>query len=296
MILVAGATGALGSEIVRRLIQRGETVRALVRSTSDSGKVDSLAKAGAEIAHGDLKDPDSLRSACRGVKAVISTVSIIATAKPGDSFEATDSEGTRSLIDAAKAQGAERFLFISFDRSGMPDAPIVRAKGEVEDYLKSSGLNYTIIQPSFFMENWLGPMLFADPVLGTAKVYGEGNAKLRYVSANDVAELAVQAVNNPAAKDVTIQFGGPEEISQRDAVRIFEEEFGRSLTVTEIPEAALEAQWSATENPMEKTFSALMLSLARGKNPGGEPPLHEYPMKMTSVREFAKKRRLPASS
>ena len=294
MILVAGATGALGSEIVRRLLARGVKVRALVRSTSDAAKVDSLEKAGADIARGDLKDPDSLRSACGGVKAVISTVSMIGTGKEGDSFEATDSEGTRSLIDAAKAAGAERFLFISFDLSGMPDAPIVRAKGEVEDYLKSSGLNYTIIQPSFFMENWLGPMLFADTTLGTAKVYGEGTAKIRYVSANDVAEVAAQAVNNPAAKDVTIQFGGPEEVSQRDAVRIFEEEFGKPFAVTEIPEAALEAQWSATENPMEKTFAALMLSLARGKNAGGEPQLREYPMTMTSVRDFARKQRPPA--
>src|SRR5688572_4075428 len=293
MILVAGATGALGSEIVRRLLERGGKVRALVRSTSDPGKVDLLEKAGAEIARGDLKDPESLRSACHGVKAVISTVSMIATGKEGDSFDATVSQGTRNLIDAAKASGAERFLFISFDRSGMPDAPIVRAKGEAEDYLRASGLNYTIIQPSFFMESWLGPMLFADSALGTAKVYGEGTAKIRYVSASDVAELAVQSVNNPAAKDETIQFGGPEAISQRDAVRIFEEEFDKPFTVTEIPEAALEAQWSATENPMEKTFAALMLTIARGKNAGGEPPLGEYPMKMTSVREFAKKGRKP---
>ena len=191
MVLVAGATGALGSQIVRRLLERGGKVRALVRTTSDQKKVDSLEKAGAEIARGDLKDPDSLRSACNGVKAVISTVSMIGTGKEGDSFEATDSGGTRSLIDAAKAAGAEQFHFISFDRSGMPDAPIVKAKGEVEDYLKSSGLNYTIIQPSFFMEAWLGPMLFADTALGTAKVYGEGTAKIRYVSASDVAELAV---------------------------------------------------------------------------------------------------------
>jgi uncharacterized protein YbjT (DUF2867 family) len=293
MILVAGATGALGSDIVRRLLARGERVRALVRSTSDAAKVDSLEKSGAEIARGDLKDPDSLQSACRGVKAVISTVSMIGTGKEGDSFEATDSEGTRSLIDAARAAGAERFLFISFDLAGMPDAPIVRAKGEVEDYLKSSGLNYTIIQPSFFMENWLGPMLFADTVLGTAKVYGEGTAKIRYVSASDVAELAAQAVINPAAENVTIQFGGPDGVSQRDAVQIFEEELGKPFTVTEIPEAALEAQWSATGNPMEKTFAALMLSLARGKNAGREPPLHEYAMKMTSVREFARTRRTP---
>lgn len=272
MILVAGATGAVGSEIVRRLLGRGKKVRALVRTSSDPQKVDSLEKAGAEIARGDLKDSASLERACHGVSAVISTVSMIGTGKEGDSFEATDSEGTRNLIDAARAAGAERFLFISFDLSGMPDAPIVKAKGEVEDHLKSSGLDYTIIQPSFFMENWLGQMLFADPVAGTAKVYGEGTAKIRYVSALDVAELAAQAVSSSAARNATIRFGGPEAISQRDAVRIFEEEFGKTFAVTEIPEAALEAQWSEALNPMEKTFGALILSLARGNNAGGEPP------------------------
>ncbi len=291
MILVAGATGAVGSEIVRRLLGRGKKVRALVRTSSDPQKVDSLEKAGAEIARGDLKDAASLERACHGVTAVISTVSMIGTGKEGDSFEATDSEGTRNLIDVARAAGAERFLFISFDLSGMPDAPIVKAKGEVEDHLKSSGLDYTIIQPSFFMENWLGQMLFADPVAGTAKVYGEGTAKIRYVSAHDVAELAAQAVSSSAARNATIRFGGPEGISQRDAVRIFEEEFGKTFAVTEIPEAALEAQWSGATNPMEKTFAALMLSLARGKNAGEEPPVDDYPMQMTSVREFARSRR-----
>jgi len=292
MILVAGATGAVGSEIVRRLLGRGKKVRALVRTSSDPQKVDSLEKAGAEIARGDLKDAASLERACHGVSAVISTVSMIGTGKEGDSFEATDSQGTRNLIDAARAAGAERFLFISFDLSGMPDAPIVKAKGEVEDHLKSSGLDYTIIQPSFFMENWLGQMLFADPIAGTAKVYGEGTAKIRYVSALDVAELAAQAVSSSAARNATIRFGGPEGISQRDAVRIFEEEFGKTFAVTEIPEAALEAQWSEALNPMEKTFGALILSLARGKNAGGEPPVDDYPMQMTSVREFARSRRL----
>jgi len=291
MILVAGATGAVGSEIVRRLLGRGKKVRALVRTSSDPQKVDSLEKAGAEIARGDLKDAASLERACHGVAAVISTVSMIGTGKEGDSFEATDSEGTRNLIGAARSAGAERFLFISFDLSGMPDAPIVKAKGEVEDHLKSSGLDYTIIQPSFFMENWLGQMLFADPVAGTAKVYGEGTAKIRYVSAHDVAELAAQAVSSSAARNATIRFGGPEGISQRDAVRIFEEEFGKTFAVTEIPEAALEAQWSGARNPIEKTFAALMLSLARGKNAGGEPPADDYPMQMTSVREFARSRR-----
>ena len=288
MVIVAGATGVLGSEIARRLLERGEKVRALVRTSSDPEKIQSLEKAGAEIVRGDLRDPASLLAACRGVTAVISTVTMITTGKEGDSFESTDSAGTRNLIDAAKAGGAKRFVFVSFDRSGMPDAPLMTAKGEAEDHLKKSGMTYTILQPSFFMESWLGPMLFADTAAGTAKVYGKGTAKIRYVSVGDVAELAAQSVANPAARNATILFGGPDGISQQDAVRIFDEAFGKSFTVTEIPEEALEAQWAGTEDPMQKTFAALMLTLARGKNAGAEPPLHDFPMKMTSVREFAR--------
>lgn len=289
MILVAGATGQLGSEIVKRLLDRGQKVRALVRQTSDPEKVAALEKAGAEIVRGDLKERPTLDAACRGARAVISTVSMIATGREDDSFAATDAAGTRQLIDAARAGGSEQFIFVSVDTSRMPDSPLMTAKREVEEYLKRSGLTYTILHPSVFMEVWLGPMLFADPQAGTAKVYGGGTHKLRYVATADVAELAVQCLGNPAAANAVIPFGGPEPISQRDAVKIFEEEFGKPFSVTEIPAEALEAQWKGSENPMEKTFAGLMLGVARGFDSDMVPPLDRFPMRMTTLRDFARR-------
>src|SRR5947209_11190710 len=85
MILVAGATGTLGSEICRRLRARGESVRGLARVTSAADSVADLERHGVEICRGDLKDPASLVAACEGATVVISTVSVIATAQPGDS-------------------------------------------------------------------------------------------------------------------------------------------------------------------------------------------------------------------
>lgn len=289
MILVAGATGVLGSEIVRRLRERGEKVRALVRESSAPEKVAALQKAGAEIVRGDLKDAGTLRDACKAVRAVISTVTSITTAREGDSLAATDANGTRNLVDATRACGAEQFVFVSFDTTKSPEAPLTAAKREVEEHLKRSGLTYTILHPSVFMESWLGPMLFADPVAGTAKVYGAGTHKLRYVAVTDVAELAVQCVGNPAAHNAVIAFGGPEEISQRDAVRIFEEEFGKPFEVVEIPAHALETQWKSAENPMEKSFAALGLGLARGFDSGVGPPPKDFAMRMTTAREFARR-------
>jgi uncharacterized protein YbjT (DUF2867 family) len=289
MILVAGATGLLGSEIVNRLTARGEKVRAMVRATSAPEKVERLQKAGAEIVRADLKEPRSLAAACAGVDAVISTVTTILTSQPGDSFEATDGEGNKSLIDAAQAAGVAKFIFVSFDTSKAVDHPLSNAKQSVEEHLKKSGLEYTILHPSLFFEIWLGPMLFADPVAGTAKVYGKGTDRIRYIAATDVAEFAVQSLTRPAARNTTVTIGGPEQISQRDAVLIFEEAYGRKFNVIEIPEAALEEQWKSAQNPFEKTFAGLMLAVARGFDTGPRPPFEQFPMRMTSPREYARR-------
>jgi uncharacterized protein YbjT (DUF2867 family) len=288
MILVAGATGVLGSEIVRRLTARGEKVRAMARSTSAPEKVERLRILGADIVRADLKEPPTLIAACAGVDAVISTVTTILTSQAGDSFEATDGEGTRALIDAAKNAGASKFVFVSFDTSKSPENPLTRAKREAEEHLKQSGLDYTILHPTMFCETWLGPMLFADPVACTAKVYGKGTEKIRYVAVADVAEFAVRSLTSPAARNATIPVGGPEEISQREAVLMFEEAYGRKFNVMEIPEAALEAQWSAAQNPFDKTFAGLMLGLARGFDSGMRPPFEDFPMEMTSPRDFVR--------
>jgi uncharacterized protein YbjT (DUF2867 family) len=284
MILVAGATGMLGSAICRRLRDRGETVRGLTRSTSAADKVAALEKAGVEIVRGDLKDRKSLDAACRGADVVISTVTIIATAHAGDSFAATDRDGTIALIDAAKQAGARQFIFVSFDTSSVPDAPLVQAKRDVEAHLEQSGIPYTILKPGYFMEVWLGPMLFADPQAGTAKIYGAGTRKLSYVAVNDVAEVAVRCVNNPAARNATVNFGG-DQVSQREALSIFEEVFGRPFDVTEIQEAGLEAQWSSAADDFSRTFSALMLSAARGAISSGQGRGTLFPERWQSVRQ-----------
>jgi uncharacterized protein YbjT (DUF2867 family) len=289
MILVAGSTGVLGSEIVHRLIARDEKVRAMVRVTSAPEKVERLERAGAEIVRADLKEPQTLLDACAGVSAVISTVTTITTSQPGDSFEATDGEGNKSLIDAAKKAGVGQFVFVSFDFSKSPDMPLRTAKKDAEEHLKKSGLDYTILHPSLFMESWLGPMLFADPVAGTAKVYGRGTDKIRYIAVADVAELAVQALSRPAARNATIPFGGPDEISQRDAVRIFEEAYGKEFDLIEVPEATLEAQWRSAQNPWDKTFAGLILGAARGFDIGVQPPFDKFPMHMTTPREYVRR-------
>jgi len=289
MILVAGATGALGGEICRRLRGRGQPVRALVRATSDPAKVGALRAAGCQVVVGDLKHRRSLDRACEDVDVVVSTVSMIGTAKPGDSFEATDERGTLNLIAAAKAAGVNQFVYVSFDTDSVPDSPLRNAKAKVEEALRASSMTYTILQPSYFMESWLGPHLGVDVANARAQIFGSGDRRMDYVSMSDVAELAVQSLTNPAARNATIRFGGPQAVTQREAIRAFEEAAGRRFQVQEIPEQALEAQWQGATDPMQRTFAALMLGAARGHEVPMEQVREQFPIKMTTVREFAER-------
>ena len=286
MILVAGATGHLGYEVVRRLRQKGEEVRALVRATSAPEKIAMLREIGAQPFTGNLRDRASLEGACAGVDTVVSTVSMIVTAQPGDSFQDTDAGGTIALIEAAKAARAKHFVFVSFDASHFPDTPLTDAKRKVEAHLKQAGIDYTILQPPPFMESWLGPMLFGDPKTGQVKIFGHGEGRIPYISVGDVAEVVCRSVSLPAARNSTMAFSGPQAISQREAVKMFEEAVGQPLSVTEVPPEALEAQWMNSSNPLEKSFAGLMLGIAR-LNEEAQPPSDEFSFEMATVRDYA---------
>src|SRR2546427_12863088 len=151
MILVVGSTGLLGSEICRRLTQRGNPVRAFVRTTSNHDRIAQLEGLGAELVRGDLKDRASLDAACRGASAVISTASSTMSRQEGDSIESVDRQGQLSLIDAAIAAGVKRFILISFPIVEA-NFPLQAAKRAVEERLRRSGMRYTILWPTFFTE------------------------------------------------------------------------------------------------------------------------------------------------
>src|SRR5580658_1112000 len=187
MVLVVGATGLVGSDICRRLMRRGEQVRALVRATSSKEKIEALLSSGVELCVGDLKDSHSIVAACRGVNAVISTASSTLTRQPGDSIESVDAGGQLNLVNAAKGANVGRFLFVSFRRPAGIWFPLGDAKKQVENAVSS--LNFTVIQASYFMEVWLSPALGFDYANTAARIYGPGTGPLSWVSFSDVAEI-----------------------------------------------------------------------------------------------------------
>jgi len=286
MILVAGATGLVGCEVCQKLARRGENVRALVRETSAKEKLETLRSGGAELCVGDLKDPGSLSSACRGVDAVISTASSTLSRQAGDSIESVDAAGQLNLVKAAKAAGIGRFVFVSFRRPWGISYPLADAKRRVEEAIAS--LNFTIIQASWFMEVWLGPALGFDYANRTARIYGPGTKPISWVSFRDVAEMCALAVRAPAADRRTIEFGGPEALSPLEVVARFEKIGGRPFQLEHVPEQALRAQFDAATDPMQKTFAGLMLSYVYGDAMDMAPLVEQFGIQLTSVDEYAR--------
>ncbi len=288
MILIVGATGLLGGEICRRLAAEGKAVRALVRPSADPARLEGLRGAGVAFAQGDLKEPSSLESACRGVRTVISTASSTFSRQAGDGISSVDEQGQLNLVEAARASGVQHFIFISFPPMA-EDFALQRSKRAVEKRLVESGLEYTIWQPTFFTEVWLHPAIGFDFANATARIYGAGRNKISWISYLDVAEFAVRAVENPAARNRTIPLGGPEALSPLEVVGIFEEVWGRKFSVEHLPEEALRAQRAAAEDPLSETFAGLMLSYAAGQVIDMRTTLESFPVRLASVREYAER-------
>ncbi|MDQ5857131.1 MAG: SDR family oxidoreductase [Acidobacteriota bacterium] len=288
MNLVVGATGVLGGEIASRLAEAGKPVRALVRKSSSPEKVEALRSRGIELAHGDLTDRASLDAACRGVHTVYSTATAIQSREPGNTLERVDREGQASLVDAAREAGVERFVFVSFRVGGRDfDFPLQAAKRETAERLKASGIPWTVIEASIFMEVWLGPHLGFDAANGRVRVFGSGDQKISWVSYKDVAAIAITAAENADARNRTLEVGGPEALSPNEVIRIFEDRSGRTFEVERVPEEALKAMKENATNPVEETFAGLMLLCAGGDEIDMRETLRRYPVRMTTVSEYA---------
>jgi uncharacterized protein YbjT (DUF2867 family) len=291
MDLVVGATGMLGTEICRRLRDRGEDVRALVRKTSEPLKIERLRAFGCEIVTGDVQDKASLDKACRGIETVISTATTTMSRQPHDSLEKTDQQGQLNLIDAAERNDVKRFVLVSVSGNLEGDSKLHRAKRTVEEKLRESGIAYTILRPSFFMEIWCSPALGFDAKNRKAQIYGEGKEPLSFVSLYDVAEFAVQAAASDKAANQTIEIGGPEPVAPNDVVKIFETEMGGHFEVTHVPAEALEQQHRSAADEYQRCFASLMLGYSAGDEIDMRDTLKRFPVKLTSVRDFARKQR-----
>ncbi len=287
-VLVAGATGFLGSEICRQLSEKNIPVKGLVRTSSDTNKVTQLKELGVEIVEGDLKDKSSLKNALHGVSAIISTVSSTLSRQEGDSIQTVDTEGQYNLIDAAIDANLKQFVYVSLCE--MPGQfPLQIAKRKVEKHLTESGLGYTILQPTYFMEVWLSPALGFDYHNTKATIYGEGKNRVSWIAIKDVASFAVASLDNPAAKNRIIEIGGPEALSPMEVVNIFQTNKGKEFELQFVAEETIKAQKDGAQDPLSESFAALMLGVASGSEINMKEIIDVFPIRLTSVNDYAKR-------
>jgi uncharacterized protein YbjT (DUF2867 family) len=287
-VLVAGATGFLGSEICRQLRAKNLSVRAMVRTSTDPFKIEQLIKLGVRIVQGDLRNRETLSRALQGVTTVVATVSSMPSSyKPGENdIQSVDENGMINLIDASISAGVNHFIYTSFSKNINQDFPLRNAKRKVERYLQKSGLSYTILRPGYFMELWLSEKAGFDVLNGKVNICGTGTNPLAYISYKDVAKFAVESISNPSSKNAVLELGGPQNISQLDAVKVFEEVLHRKIEVQYIPVDVLHAQLNRDGDGMQKSFPGLMLCVANGDPINMKDILQVFPIKLTSVREY----------
>jgi NADH dehydrogenase len=273
-------------EIVRLLCDAQKQVRAVVRDGSDPGKRAAIGKLPVEVVAADLKDPPSLARACEGVSAVVSTATAIMSRREGDNLRDVDELGQIALVRAAKKAGVKHFVYISFLPTEA-DSDFQRAKRSVEAELQQSGLSFTILRPTAFMEIWLSPALGFDPSHGRARIVGDGSGAMSWVSLHDVARFAVAASEGGPFAGKTIPLGGPDALSLMQVVGIFEGLGAGKVGVEHVPEAALQGMLAGAKNPVEQAMFAGMLTTARGQVVNPQAAQDLLPGRMVSVRDYA---------
>ena len=240
-ILVVGATGHVGREVVRQLKDGGHKVRVMTR---DHSRADELDLAADEVVIGDLRDPASLPAAVAGIESAY-----YATPDPEDNVVML--ENFLAAGKAADLRHVVRLSARSADVSSSDD--LARRHGLAEQALEQSGLAWTHIRPSWFMQ-----MMFEYAPGGRMALPG-GEGRIGWIDTRDIAEMAVKALTEPDHAGQCYIISGPEALSYGDLARTMTEATGRDFVYEDMsPEAFRERELAAGD---EAWYVDLVLQL-----------------------------------
>jgi len=278
VILVVGATGQVGSRVVRTLRAQGEPVRAMVR---DPASAADLAATGAELVVADLGRPETLDAALDGVSAVVATANAVAPIRPGDSAAAVDA-GYGELVRRAARAGVSRFVLASVPETDLDEqVPVAATKRRTERLLAESGMSWLSLRMPPFTEVWLAlvgselPLRGEErPTLGRAYptlrrfrrltgatidrhgvmvVPGPASARQAFLSVHDAARALAAGVREDTGSGA-VDLGGPESLSWTDVAAIYGRVLGRRVRVVSQPAAAFAV--------LQRVFTPVAPSLA----------------------------------
>jgi uncharacterized protein YbjT (DUF2867 family) len=283
-VVVIGATGHVGGEVCARLRGRGETVRALVRETCDPSARARLESLGVRTFEGDIERPETLAPIMQGADVVVSTASAFPRDPRPDCIERVDRDGQLAVVEAAERAGVARMVYVSFPEAAR-DHPFQRAKRSVEQRLRAAALEHVILHPEKFMDVWFTAPLGFDTG-GQVQLYGGGVAPQAWVTAADVAEVAVQAVRGSVGNE-TIRFGGPEELSQLEVVEVYARLLGRPIETEVVPRQALEEMAAGAPTDTVESLAGVLLEATEPSGPAWPGFADTFEIRRTSVADFA---------
>ena len=232
-VLVVGATGQLGSVIVRKLLAAGVPVRALARSEE---KLAALRSGGAEVVAADLLDLKKVTDACRGITQIISTANNN-MGKGVTSPMRVDVSAYQNLCAAARNTGVRRLLYVSFRGiSSGETVDIFRLKWYIEDAIRRSGLPHVMLRPTAFMDVWVDQILAPGVrAKGVATVFGDGRNVSNYIAVDDVAAFALKILDRSDVQNEIVELGGPSDVSLDDIVGMMERLRGSAIKRRRVP-------------------------------------------------------------
>lgn len=223
MIVVTGAAGYLGSHIVKRLVEIGKPVRALVRSRRWAEKEGRLKGLPLDWVEADITRPETLHPAMQAATAVIHTVAI-AIEKGGRTYEAINYQGTVNVVEAAKAAGVRRFINISqLGANSRLPYRFLASKGKAQEYVAASGLDWTAFRPSVIwgpedeFANTFARLVPLTPII--FPIVGDENSKFQPVWVEDVVTCIVKALEDPGTIGREYELGGPEVLTLEEIER-----------------------------------------------------------------------------
>jgi len=220
MILVTGATGNLGSQIVENLLKQispGE-IAVLVR---DEEKAQELKNKGVQVRVGDYTNPNSLVSAFKDLKKLI----LISSNDFNDRFGQH-----KNAIDAAKEAGVKHILYTSMSMNDIETSPLkgfLEDHYQTEDYIKQNGFTYTMLQHSLYAD--VIPMFIGEQVLDTGVFFPAGDGRVAYASRTDLAEAISKIVVSDAFDNQSLPLTNSENYSYTDVAKILTEISGKEV-------------------------------------------------------------------
>lgn len=220
MILVTGGTGFVGRALVRNLVESGYPVRTLIRPSTQTPRLPRGVPV--EVAVSSLTDERSLRAAMVGVDVLYHLAGVergSAYASLGD----VDIEGTRAVVRAAADARIQRLFFVSHLGADRASAyPVIKAKGIAEDFIRRSGIDFTILRSAIAFgrgdgfTSGLAALIHALPYIFL--VPGDGKTLLQPIWVEDLATCLTWALDDETTRNETYEVGGPEYFSFNQVV------------------------------------------------------------------------------